>query len=73
MSSYVSARNVCEVACRAIGGGFYLGLGKTVADGTVCGESDDKICVSGECVVGSSLYLYIFFVCLLEFVLMGKQ
>jgi len=34
-----------------VGAGFYLGLGKHVADGTVCDEAGEKVCIAGECKV----------------------
>lgn len=40
----------CEMACRPVGAGFYLGLGRNVSDGTPCGDEESKVCVSGQCV-----------------------
>lgn len=44
---------MCEIACRPVGAGFYLGLGQNVADGTGCDETGQRVCISGQCRVSA--------------------
>jgi hypothetical protein len=48
---HVPALRECEMACRPVGAGFYLGLGKNVSDGSPCGESQNEACIGGQCKV----------------------
>ncbi|XP_052794539.1 ADAMTS-like protein 4 isoform X3 [Mya arenaria] len=44
---YTHPRDICEAACRPVGAGFFLGLGRSLPDGSACGE--EKVCVGGLC------------------------
>ncbi|XP_045215703.2 A disintegrin and metalloproteinase with thrombospondin motifs 18-like isoform X1 [Mercenaria mercenaria] len=46
---YTHPSRECEMACRPIGAGFYLGLGRNVSDGTPCGDLVNEVCIAGQC------------------------
>ncbi|XP_060601431.1 thrombospondin type-1 domain-containing protein 4-like isoform X2 [Ruditapes philippinarum] len=46
---YTHPLRECEMACRPVGAGFYLGLGRNVSDGSPCGESQNEACIGGQC------------------------
>ncbi|KAL3866429.1 hypothetical protein ACJMK2_043726 [Sinanodonta woodiana] len=46
---YIHPTNKCELACRAVGYGFYKGLEKSKTDGSPCDTDERYVCVNGAC------------------------
>ncbi|KAK3602179.1 hypothetical protein CHS0354_001611 [Potamilus streckersoni] len=46
---YIHPNNKCELACRAVGFGFYKSLEKSKTDGSPCDTDARHVCVEGTC------------------------